>query len=342
MQIRSRAVRPLFSWAVLGVIWAVALPLVSGCGGAQPAVSAPPAPAVDLDGDAIALLPPGPVVVGLVDVHALCANPTLGPQIASLVDSRMPLGEGAGFVASRDLDQVILASYSLASADEVAILRGRFDAKAVDRAAGKSPAQPHSSGFVAATPYAGFTMYTVGDIGFAVLTSKTAVAGSGPGLRHTLDRIKDGRIHPELAEPMMETLRTKGVVAALAADFGGSSLASVPGLPIPPWVGAVKTVQGTAALQPPGVQVSGSVSYDSPQRASSGADSMRQLLNLVNTMAGAGVLPKLLNLVIQADGVNVRLAFAVEESALRSLLQRVPEWLPSPNLGAARASNEQH
>jgi hypothetical protein len=332
----------------VSMVLASALPLVASCGGSEPPPSVPTAPAVDLDGDPIALLPPGAVVALGLDVHGLYASPAFGKQVAAIADSFLQLGSDAGFVPSRDLEQVTLASYSL-SGDDVAVLRGHFDAKAIQQAAGKAssggPVQTPSSGLLAATPYSGYTMYALADVGFAVLTPKTALAGSGAGLRRALDRIKDGHIRPELPSAMVDALRTlgtQGAVAAFAGDFSGASLASLQHLAVPPWVASVKALRATAALQPPGVRISGSVSFDSSMHASNGADGMRQVGSLVNTMAVAGVVPKLENLVVTADGANVQIAFALEDTSVRSLLQQGPEWLPKPNLGAARASNVQH
>jgi len=319
-----------------------AAPLFASCGGEQTPASSPIRAAVDLDGEALALLPPGAILVLTVDVHALYADRAFGGQIGALVESALPLGAGTGFVASRDLEQATFASYALQGADAVAVLRGHFDAAAIDRAAHAHTATPGGTGLLAATPYSGHTMYTVANVGFAVLTPRTILAGTGAGLRLALDRIKDGRVRPELPPSMLETLRTKDAAAAFAGDFSGTSLAGLEGLPIPPWVGSVKGARGTATLRDPGVNVAATLTFDSPQHATAGGDALRQLSALVNTMAVTGVVPKLLNLGINPDGANVQIAFAMEDAAVRSLLQHLPQWLPSPNSDAARASNNAH
>jgi hypothetical protein len=316
-----------FALAVRALIAAAALPLLASCGAEQSAANAPKGAAIDLDGDAIALLPPGAVVAVSLDVHALYADHAFGAQIGALAESVLPLGPDTGFVPSRDLEQATLASYALQGADAVAVLRGHFDAAAIERAA-QAHAASHA-GVVATTPYSGHTMYTVANIGFAVLTPRTILAGTGAGLRLALDRIRDGRVRPELPVAMMETLRTKDAVATFAGDFTATSLAGLQGLPIPPWVGLVKGVRAAATLHEPGVNVAGSVTFDSPEHASAGGDAMRQLSTLVNTMAVTGVVPRLINLSIATEAANVQVSFGMEDAAIRSLLQHLPQWLPS-------------
>jgi hypothetical protein len=309
--------------AVGAALASLALGVLS-CAAHEPTpANGPQAASIDLDGDALALLPPGAVTVATVDVHAFYESHALGGQVGALADALLPLMTEAGVVPSRDVERVTFASYALQGADAVVVLRGRFDPGAVARTA---------AGVLAATPYSGQTMYTHGNVGFAVLTGRTILGGSGAGLRLALDRIRDGRVKVELPPGMLDTLRTKDVVAAFAADFTSSPLTALQGLPIPPWATAVKGARGVVTLREPGVNVSGSITFDDPAHATAGVEAVRQLGALINTMAVAGVVPQLRNFAVSTDGANVQVTFAIDEASARSVLEQIPQFLPSPKL----------
>jgi hypothetical protein len=304
---------------------APSLPVSCGGRGATPA-NAPAAPAFDLDGDEVALLPPGAIVAATVDVRAACENREFGAQVSALANALLPHEVEVGLVPSRDVERVTFASYALQGADAVVVLRGRFDPAAIARAAGS---------VFAATPYSGRTLFTHGNVGFALLTSRTVLAGSGPGLRLALDRIRDGRTNPELAAPMRDTLRTKNVAAAIAADFTGAPLTALQGLPVPPWVGSVKGARGVATFQEPGVRVSGSLTFDDTSHAAAGILAVRQLASLIDAIAVSGAVPKLGNFTSGADGSDVQVGFTIDQASLRSVLAGLPQWLPSGTSSAA-------
>jgi hypothetical protein len=323
----SRVVIRRDAWLVFALLLAIA-PMAS-CGGGE--VGQPHAPAgasaQDLDGDAIALLPAGAVAAATVDARALYANHAFGAQVVQVAEVLLPLGAEAGFVPSRDVDRVTVAWYAVTGADFVAVVRGRFDPVAIQKAADAHSAA-HAGGVLAATPYSGHTMFTVADVGFSVLTPHTALAGTAAGLRLALDRIRDGRVRRELPPALTDTLDAKDAAFAFAGDFAASPLSGVQGLPMPAWVSGVKGARMTGAFHETRLDVSGSVIFGDPKQASAGADGMRQIGALVNTVALAGVVPELKNLDIAPDGSGVRVAFGVDETQLRRLLQQVPQWLP--------------
>jgi hypothetical protein len=325
---------PLRSFAgslALGATLAVLPLLVASCGaGEQTAVNAPKASGVDLDADAVLLLPPGVVVAVTVDARALYESRSFGGQLDALATALLPILSEAGVVPSRDIERVTFASYALQGADAVVVFRGKFDPPTIERAAGS---------VLAATPYSGRTMYTVANMGFTVLTPHTVLAGAGAGLRLALDRIRDGRVKDDLPPAMHDTLRTKDVAAAFAADFSASPLTALQGLPIPPWVAAVKGARGVVTLREPGVNVSASIAFEDPQHAAAGADAVRQFGSLINAVAMAGVIPKLHDFVASADGSSVQVAFAVDDASLRSLLEQLPHLLPQSKVPLRAASN---
>src|SRR6186997_190577 len=77
--------------------------------------------------DALALLPGNAIAVGSVDARAFFGSQTFGSELAKLVEKYVPIGQEAGFQASRDVDRVTFASYSYQGIDAAAVVIGKFD-----------------------------------------------------------------------------------------------------------------------------------------------------------------------------------------------------------------------
>src|SRR5438874_1966122 len=94
-------------WLVLavGVVLSACGPK-EGDGGAKASEQAQP-----LD-DALALLPGGAIAVGTIDARAFYGSQTFGADLARLTEKYVPIGDEAGFKASRDVDRVTFASYA--------------------------------------------------------------------------------------------------------------------------------------------------------------------------------------------------------------------------------------
>ena len=99
--------------------------LVLACGDEK---KVPRTPTVDsgMD-DALALLPGSAIAVGTVDARTFFSSPTFGAELAKLVEKYLPIGQEAGFQASRDVDRVTFASYAYQGIDAAGIIIGRFD-----------------------------------------------------------------------------------------------------------------------------------------------------------------------------------------------------------------------
>jgi hypothetical protein len=198
-------------------------------------------------------------------------------------------------------------------------VRGRFDAAQIVRTAG---------GALVSTPYADRQIYMTSNFGLTVLTPHTVLVGTPAVLRRALDRIRDAPVKVDLPKWMTDTLETKDAAFAFGCDFGDMPLSQLQGmLPLPPWVAATRTVRGVGDLRDPGLIVAGTVTFDDATRAAAGADGMRHLGALVNTVAMAGVVPQLKDLTIGAEGADVQVRFAVDDASLRALLQQLPQYL---------------
>jgi hypothetical protein len=274
-----------------------------------------------LDGDPVALLPAGPILVVTVDAHAVYDSASIGADVGAVVGKFLPIATDVGFSPSRDIDRVVVGSYALQGVDVVAVVRGRFDAEQLVRVVG---------GALVSTPYADRQIYTAGTFGFTVLTPRTVLVGTSAGLRRALDRIHDARVKVELPAWMTETLATKDAAFALAADFGGAPLSGLRGLPLPPSLTGIQNARGVGDLHDPGMNLSGTVTFADAARATAGAEAMRHLGALVNGLAVTGVVPQLKDLTIGADGANVQVKFAVSAGALHSLLQQLPQYVGKP------------
>ena len=306
----------MFRWIVL---LGVALVLVSCGKGAD----APSSPSLDLDSDPYSLLPGSPVAVANLDAKAMFASQGVGAQMATLATKLVPVGDDAGFVASRDVDRVVAGFYATSGADMAAILSGRFDPDKIAAAAA-------ARGSASLTPgsYAGRKTYATQGGLFCVLTAKTVVAGSGDGVRRVLDRIAGGKLDRAVTPWMTDTLDTKGAEAAFAADFASQPIAAASmGQVNVPWLKGMRAARVLGDFQNPGLNVAATLTYGAPDEAQSAADGMRMVdgwLKLLGPLLG-GV--QLQNLDVKTSGNDMSCKFAVDDGTLKALLGLVPRFL---------------
>jgi hypothetical protein len=279
----------------------------------------------DVDADPLALLPGSAVVLGAADAKAFFASGVVGAQMAQLTEKLVPIGDEAGFKPSRDVDKVYVGVYALQGADVAGVLVGRFDEEKIRKAA-EAHVQVKGGGALVASPYAGRTLYTVSNVGFAVLSPKTALAGTETGIRRALDRIRDGRVKRDHNPWMIQTLETPGAAAAVAADFSGQQ---IPGsvmqqLPLP-WLQGMKAARVLASFKDNGTQVAGSFTYGDGNQAGAAAAHLRQAQSLTMLLTMIGL--KIQNMDIQTDQSDVKFSMAVDDQSMRVLLANLPRWI---------------
>ncbi len=319
--------------ALASFLWPLALLLALACGG-KGGVTAE-AKKVDLDADPIALLPPAAIVVAGLDARAVFGNARLGPRLSELSEAVVPLGEDAGFRASRDVDRMITAAY--ATGDGVAVIRGRFDeAKIAATATAKSGAAVvHGS-------YGGRATHTVGRIAFAVLTPNTVVAGTGDGLRRVLDRVSSLQAAPRSEAPLdravppwmsdtLATLDTHAAAIAVAGDFSTQPIAAatIGSLKLP-WLEGLRLARALVSVDGPNepdLHVTATLTYADPARAEEAASSARMAsrwLKVLGPFLGGVTLG---DLEITTDASDARCKFAVDDRTLDALLSLAPRFL---------------
>jgi len=309
----------------LGLTALVGLAGPMGCGGKAAATAGAPKP--EIDRDPIAMLAPSAVLVARADLRAVYGDPSLGGQVAAITDGLLPIGDGTWFLASRDVDGVLVAVYATPGTEIAAVLTGHFD---VDRIAHAT--QTTSGAPVTIGAYAGFTTSTFGRVTWVALTPKMLVAGSSEGIRFVLDRLQRGAPERSLPPWIIQTLETPGASGALAADFvsqpvPAATLASVN----LPWLKGLRIARVITDMLPPGINVAGTLTYADPSEAQEAAGALRSAdrwLELLGPLVG-GV--KLQGFDANSEGDDVRCKFAADAQGLHAILSMVPRLTrPSP------------
>jgi hypothetical protein len=168
------------------------------------------------------LLPGG--VVGFARLEAKEAfSASFGPQLLALAQQLAPLPPSTGFVIERDLERVYLALYSMQGVDMAGVAIGKFDEAAIRAAAQTSSVQATSYRLVQSI-YAGRTLYTTNNVGFCVLTARTALFGSETGIRRALDRLREGRALRRLPSWTTELLDSKQAPLGIGVDLRANPL----------------------------------------------------------------------------------------------------------------------
>ena len=311
------------SSSFVALLSVLVLTLLVACGGDKKEVKAP---TVDsgMD-DALALLPGNAIAVGTVDARAFFGSQTFGSEVAKLAEKYLPIGEEAGFQASRDVDRVTWASYSYSGIDAAAIVIGRFDeAKIKEAALKQTPTK--GGGTLVASQYAGRDVYTINNVGFTVLSSTKAIAGTESGIRRVLERIKDNRVKRDIVPWMLETVETPGAASALAGDFATQPMPAEAVRQIPvPFIQSMKALRLLLTFKEPGLQIAGSLTYPDEQGAGTASEHVKQVANQAKWLALIGV--KVQNVDVKTDKQDVQVSLEVDDQSLRQVLASAPAWL---------------
>ena len=284
------------------------------------------APVVDngMD-DALALLPGNAIAIGTVDARAFFGSQTFGSELTKLVEKYVPVGQEAGFQASRDVDRVTFASYSYQGIDAAAVIIGRFDEAQIKQVAlQQTPTK--SGGVLVVSQYAGRDVYTVNNVGFSLLSNTKAIAGTESGIRRVLERIKDGRVKRDIAKWMIETIETPGTAAAVAGDFATQPMPAeaLRQLPVP-FLHSMKAARILFTFKEPGVQLAGSLTYPDANGAATAGAGVKQVAGMSKWLSLVGV--KVQNIDIKTENEDVQVKLEVDDQSLRQLLASAPQWL---------------
>jgi len=273
-----------------------------------------------IDADPLAMLPGGALILGQLDAAALFAT-SLGPAVGQIATNLLPLGVESNFVPSRDVKRIYAATYSMQGADFCAILQGNFDETAIRRAAQRM-AQTPSGVPVVETHYAGNSLYTVSNIGFAVLTPSTILSGNETAMRRALDRLRLGKLDRSLPPWMQELFATQGADFVLAADLSAENVieAAAPQVPFLP---GLRIVRVLGNFRPPGTNIVGALTYADNPSATQGVQALNQLQqfgSFTTLLALLGFAPKIPPVTVAQQGRDVAFSVAVDSSTAVALL----------------------
>ncbi len=313
--------------AVLALI-ALLCALLSGCPRTDQSLVLVGGQRVDaarIDGDPLGLLPGGAILTGTLDARALFASP-MGAQMTQIVEQLVPLGPESRFVPKRDVARVHGAVYAMQGADFCAVIQGSFDVAAIEQAAQARLATPRGVRLVA-TPYAGYSIYTVANQGFVVLTPQTVLSGNETGMRRALDRLRFGRLSHDLEPWMDELLRGESAAFAVVGDVGKQGVLEAAGGGLP-FVNGMRLVRVLGNFRPPGMNLVGSATYADATSAAEGAESvgrLREVASLVSLLAAFGIGAQFPTFEVQQQGNDVAFATSADTGFMQLVLATIAQ-----------------
>jgi len=276
-------------------------------------------------------LPSSAIAVLVVDAKPLFAS-QFGTKLLELSKKRVPLPPSAGFDPGRDLQKVYLGTYSMSGVDVSGVAVGTFDKAKIEAAADGTQQTPLGVP-VTKSKYAGRTLYTAGNVGFTVLTSRTALFGNDTGIRRALDRIKEGRAKRQLTASMEKLLTTQTAPLVFVADLATHPLPNSTRRELP-FLNGVETASVIGNFQDPGVNLAGTLAYGSDADAQKGAEgllSARQMLETYGpVLAVLGIPQPVKQLEATPKGKNTEFKIGVDAAAVAVLLDRADEFLGIP------------
>lgn len=277
--------------------------------------------AADIDSQPLRVLPRGALLISKLDAAALFRS-GLGAEAAKLIANIVPLGRESNFAPSRDVTMIYSAFYAMQGADFCAVVQGRFDVDAIRRAADARSQTPSGVPLVK-THYAGNDIYTVSNIGFAVLTANTIVSGNETGMRRALDRIRVGKLAEDLPPWMRQTLdQQKEGAFATVGDLRGQGAIAAAGERLP-FVLGLENVRFVGNFKAPGMNVVGTLGYGDEEQAKAGAaglGELQQFAYLVTLLSSFGFGGQMPQLTIETKDKDVNFAAEIDAGTIQLIV----------------------
>jgi hypothetical protein len=231
----------------------------------------------EIDRDPPALLPSGALGLVWLDAQRLFASP-FGARLLAIA-RRAPVPPAAGFEPARDLQRLTLGLYSMQGVNAVAVATGSFNPSAIEQAADGVTATPLGAPVVRAS-YAGRSLYLSRNVGFVVLSPRTALFGDEPAIRRALDRIEEGRVRRDVPEWFAELLANPQAPIVMGGDFRKRPEAKELTRRMPFFAG-LQTARVLGNFQDPGMNFAGTLGYESEAAAQQGAGAVRGVGDLL-------------------------------------------------------------
>ena len=253
-----------------------------------------------------------------VPAKAMFAS-AVGEQLRRIAEARLPIPASAGFEPGRDLDRLHIGVYSLQGADVAAVATGTFNAEAIEVAADGVTITPLGTP-LSKSQYAGRWLFTTQDIGFVILTEKTALFGNGTGMRRALDRVQRGINKREL-DPWLED----AIADDNAAIVGGIDVSEHPELASAakrfPFLTGLKSLRLLGNFKAPGMNFAGTLTYSDEPQAASGKQGLEALQASMASLGWATALMgfgrPLKHLQLESEGPDVKFVLGLEGTTLR-------------------------
>lgn len=306
-----------------------------GCGGNKEEVIIKTAAGVelkaaDIDRDPYALLPEAPLLVVRTDAQAQFRS-AFGQRLLQIVQSRLPVPPSADFVPERDLDSLLVGVYSMQGVDFAAVARGRFKPEAIQKAADGVTQTPLGAPLVK-TEYAGRTLYTVGNVGFTLLTPSTVLYGNETGMRRALDRIARGALDRRIPQWMESYLKAQTAPIAAGAD-----LSSAEGMAVADSTAQTKGLAGATAIgnfDAPGLNLAGRLTYRSAEAATAGTQGILALQRRIQSYAWLTALMGMGNpihqLQVTPSGSIVDFQLSLQGGVVSQLIEQLAAAVGAP------------
>jgi hypothetical protein len=281
-----------------------------------------------IDAEPVALLPGSAVGIAYIDARKLLASP-FGAKILTVMERRTPLPPSAGFDPKRDLEALWIGLYSMQGADVAGVAVGTFDRQKIEAAADGTQKTPLGVPVTKST-YSGHALYTAGDIGFCVLTSRVALFGNDIGVRRAIDRVDEGRAKKQLPKYMTELLATPNAPLVIAGDLTSNPVPAAARDELS-FTEGLETLAVVGNFEDPGVNLAGTLSYGDAPAAQRGAQNLlatrATLDRYAPFLALIGIPQPIRKLEAQPKDKSVGFVMAVDGAAVAVLLDKAQELL---------------
>jgi hypothetical protein len=209
-------------------------------------------------------------------------------------------------------------------ADFCALVQGTFDIEAIRRAAQRYAPTPSGVPIVQ-TSYGGNVLYTVANVGFAILTPNTILSGNETAMRRALDRLRTGRLERSLPAWMHELFATQGAAFVVVGDLTNQSVVEAASSQLP-FLAGLRLVRVLGNFRDPGTNLVGSLTYRDEAAAGQGVlvlNQLPQLGSFLNLLAIFGFGPRIPPLTVAQQGRDVAFATSMDSGTAAMLLDFV-------------------
>jgi hypothetical protein len=281
-----------------------------------------------IDAEPVALLPGSAVGIAYLDAKKLFASP-FGARMLAVTERRMPLPAAAGFDPRRDLEALWVGVYSMQGADVAGVAIGTFDRKKIEAAADGTQKTPLGVP-VTKSSYSGRSLYTAGDVGFTVLTSRVALFGNDVGVRRAIDRVEEGRARKQLPKYVTELLATPNAPLVAAGDLTSNPLPAAARDQLS-FTEGLETLALVGNFEEPGVNLAGTLSYGDAKTAERGAQNLVATRGMLDRyapfLALVGIPQPIRRLEAQPKDKAVSFVVAADGAAIAVLLDKAQELM---------------